>query len=92
MWLSEFYEKRKKEKETGAMRYTHKAMSIEIGCTPEYLCRMLSGAVVISTKMADKIANFSNGEIDANDLIEISIEKHKKYLDRKEKIGNRLRT
>jgi len=74
------------------MRYTQKAMSHEIGCSPEYLNRITAGAIVISTKLADKIERFSEGRLSANDLIEKSIEKHKKYLDRKKRFGDRLKS
>ena len=91
MWILDYYEKEQKIQKEKGKKYLLKDMSHTLGCTREYLSRILSGAKIISTKMADKFEHRTCGVLEADTLIEKSIEKHRKYLDRKEKFGNLLK-
>jgi len=91
MWILNFYEQEKIKRREKGERYLLRDMSKELGCTPQYLSNILSGKLIISTKMADKFAEKTAGELDADRLLEISVKKHRKYLDRKERFGDRLK-
>ena len=88
MWLSDFYEIKKKEAiETGA-KYTLVDMCKFLGCSLSRLSRISAGTQIITMKMADLFEERTNGVLIADELLEISIAKHRKYLERKKKFGD----
>jgi plasmid maintenance system antidote protein VapI len=88
MWILDYFEEEKKRRSVEGYEYTLKAMAEELGCSATYISVLVHGKRIITAKMADQFSERTNGKIDADLLIEKSIERHKKYLDRKKKFGD----
>ena len=91
MWILDFYKEEKERRKKEGKTFLLKDLSREMGYTPPYLSHVLSGKGVMSVKFAEKIEEYTDGVLKAEDQLEYSIEKHKKYLARKERFGDRLK-
>lgn len=88
MWILEYFEKVRIEKKKEGIKYTLGLLSQDLGCARYCLSNILSGLKIISIKMAERFEKSSNGEMKTDELLEKSIERHKKYLERKARFGN----
>lgn len=83
----QYAEQRKKEEEAKGKKFDQTKLSEELGISRQYLSKFTHGKCVISYKLADTIERKTNGEINADELLEESIGWHKKWLERQKRFG-----
>lgn len=85
----EYYELRKMQEKEKGNKFTHEHLAHDLGIGSSTLSCIKSGMRVLSFRQADLIERNTKGAIKADDILEESIQWHKKWLERKEKFDKK---